>query len=121
MNRGSPNSAHIHGTDVPVEEPSTASTPEVASIYSISLQHISRLTARPADSAVRKTAMEIVAKLRCKISGQVRVLRDIVVARGEIECVTGLIGAEYGIIVARPERRFVPFAIKEIKIDRICP
>ncbi|WP_291573088.1 hypothetical protein, partial [Bradyrhizobium sp.] len=24
------NSAHIHGTDVPVEEPSTASTPEVA-------------------------------------------------------------------------------------------
>src|SRR4029077_17383421 len=28
QNRGSLNSAHIHGTDVPVEEPSTASTPE---------------------------------------------------------------------------------------------
>src|SRR6202162_2293845 len=26
LNRGSLNSAHIHGTDVPVEEPSTAST-----------------------------------------------------------------------------------------------
>src|SRR5271154_3209826 len=30
LNRGSLNSAHIHGTDVPVEEPSTASIPEVA-------------------------------------------------------------------------------------------
>src|ERR1700688_942196 len=29
LNRGSPNSAHIHGTDVPVEEPSTASEPKV--------------------------------------------------------------------------------------------
>jgi hypothetical protein len=29
LNRGSPNSAHIHGTDVPVEEPSTASIAEV--------------------------------------------------------------------------------------------
>ena len=29
MNRGSLNSAHIHGTDVPVEEPSTASLTEV--------------------------------------------------------------------------------------------
>jgi hypothetical protein len=29
LNRGSLNSAHIHGTDVPVEEPSTASTPDV--------------------------------------------------------------------------------------------
>ena len=28
--RGSLNSAHIHGTHVPVEEPSTASKPEVA-------------------------------------------------------------------------------------------
>jgi len=28
LNRGSLNSAHIHGTDVPVEEPSTASRPE---------------------------------------------------------------------------------------------
>src|ERR1700692_2659675 len=28
LNRGSLNSAHIHGTDVPVEEPSTASNPE---------------------------------------------------------------------------------------------
>src|SRR5258705_8545974 len=30
LNRGSLNSAHIHGTHVPVEEPSTASTTEVA-------------------------------------------------------------------------------------------
>src|SRR5258706_9735271 len=30
LNRGSLNSAHIHGTDVPVEEPSTASIAEVA-------------------------------------------------------------------------------------------
>src|SRR5258705_13080554 len=30
LNRGSLNSAHIHGTHVPVEEPSTASIPEVA-------------------------------------------------------------------------------------------
>src|ERR1700688_2475715 len=30
LNRGSLNSAHIRGTDVPVEEPSTASIPEVA-------------------------------------------------------------------------------------------
>src|SRR5882672_10423491 len=29
LNRGSLNSAHIHGTDVPVEEPSTASIAEV--------------------------------------------------------------------------------------------
>src|ERR1019366_9516740 len=29
LNRGSLNSAHIHGTDVPVEEPSTASNSEV--------------------------------------------------------------------------------------------
>jgi hypothetical protein len=32
LNRGSLNSAHIHGTDVPVEEPSTASNPEVAAL-----------------------------------------------------------------------------------------
>jgi hypothetical protein len=31
LNRGSLNSAHIHGTDVPVEEPSTASIPDVTS------------------------------------------------------------------------------------------
>jgi hypothetical protein len=31
LNRGSFNSAHIHGTDVPVEEPSTASTPDFPS------------------------------------------------------------------------------------------
>jgi hypothetical protein len=30
LNRGSLNSAHIRGTHVPVEEPSTASKPEVA-------------------------------------------------------------------------------------------
>src|SRR5271168_2500787 len=30
LNRGNLNSAHIHGTDVPVEEPSTASEAEVA-------------------------------------------------------------------------------------------
>jgi hypothetical protein len=30
LNRGSLNSAHIHGTHVPVEEPSTASIAEVA-------------------------------------------------------------------------------------------
>src|SRR5258707_4684651 len=36
LNRGSLNSAHIHGTHVPVEEPSTASTTEVAvAAYSI--------------------------------------------------------------------------------------
>ena len=29
VDRGSPNSPHIHGTLVPVEEPSTASIPEV--------------------------------------------------------------------------------------------
>src|SRR5271156_3138055 len=29
LSRGSLNSAHIHGTDVPVEEPSTASSTEV--------------------------------------------------------------------------------------------
>jgi hypothetical protein len=29
LNRGSLNSAHIHGTDVPVEEPSTASKAEL--------------------------------------------------------------------------------------------
>src|SRR5258705_8004386 len=29
LNRGSLNSAHIHGTDVPVEEPSTASNSDV--------------------------------------------------------------------------------------------
>jgi hypothetical protein len=29
LNRGSLNSAHIHGTHVPVEEPSTASNSEV--------------------------------------------------------------------------------------------
>src|SRR6478672_4237867 len=29
LNRGSLNSAHIHGTDVPVEEPSTASTADI--------------------------------------------------------------------------------------------
>src|SRR4029453_9176622 len=29
LNRGSLNSAHIHGTDVPVEEPSTASTTDI--------------------------------------------------------------------------------------------
>src|SRR6185369_6894321 len=34
LNRGSLNSAHIHGTDVPVEEPSTASTTEVVLIRS---------------------------------------------------------------------------------------
>jgi hypothetical protein len=28
LNRGSLNSAHIHGTHVPVEEPSTASIPD---------------------------------------------------------------------------------------------
>ena len=32
LNRGSLNSAHIHGTDVPVEEPSTASNPEVGGL-----------------------------------------------------------------------------------------
>src|SRR5215216_783467 len=30
LNRGSLNSAHIHGTDVPVEEPSTASTTDMS-------------------------------------------------------------------------------------------
>src|SRR5450432_2187736 len=30
LNRGSLNSAHIHGTDVPVEEPSTASISDMA-------------------------------------------------------------------------------------------
>src|ERR1035438_7866540 len=30
LNRGSINSAHIHGTDVPVEEPFTASIPDIA-------------------------------------------------------------------------------------------
>jgi hypothetical protein len=29
LNRGSINSAHIHGTDVPVEEPSTASKTDI--------------------------------------------------------------------------------------------
>src|SRR6266404_5696696 len=33
LNRGSLNSAHIHGTDVPVEEPSTASNSEVAILF----------------------------------------------------------------------------------------
>src|SRR5258708_28345190 len=33
LNRGSLNSAHIHGTDVPAEEPSTASTADVAPPY----------------------------------------------------------------------------------------
>src|SRR5258706_7827475 len=38
LNRGSLNSAHIHGTDVPVEEPSTASNSDVvASITSFSV------------------------------------------------------------------------------------
>src|SRR5258705_9883571 len=38
LNRGSLNSAHIHGTDVPVEEPSTPSNSEVvASITSFSV------------------------------------------------------------------------------------
>src|SRR5277367_3492435 len=32
LNRGSLNSAHIHGTDVPVEEPSTASNSEVVEV-----------------------------------------------------------------------------------------
>ena len=32
LNRGSLNSAHIHGTLVPVEEPSTASEPEIAAV-----------------------------------------------------------------------------------------
>src|SRR5258707_2194422 len=32
LNRGSLNSAHIHGTDVPVEEPSTASNPDIAAL-----------------------------------------------------------------------------------------
>src|SRR5271155_4628407 len=37
LNRGSLNSAHIHGTDVPVEEPSTASTAEVVGhVYPLS-------------------------------------------------------------------------------------
>src|SRR6266404_7369423 len=36
LNRGSLNSAHIHGTHVPVEEPSTASQPDInPSCYSI--------------------------------------------------------------------------------------
>jgi hypothetical protein len=30
LNRGSLNSAHIHGTDVPVEEPSTASNSDLS-------------------------------------------------------------------------------------------
>jgi hypothetical protein len=29
-NRGGPNSAHIHGTHVPVEEPSTASKADIS-------------------------------------------------------------------------------------------
>jgi hypothetical protein len=33
LNRGSINSAHIHGTDVPVEEPSTASILDVAASF----------------------------------------------------------------------------------------
>jgi hypothetical protein len=32
LNRGSLNSAHIHGTDVPVEEPSTASTTDINAV-----------------------------------------------------------------------------------------
>jgi hypothetical protein len=32
LNRGSLNSAHIHGTDVPVEEPSTASTTDIGKV-----------------------------------------------------------------------------------------
>jgi hypothetical protein len=32
LNRGGLNSAHIHGTDVPVEEPSTASSTEVSDL-----------------------------------------------------------------------------------------
>ena len=37
LNRGSLNSAHFHGTDVPVEEPSTASTTGVLLSYLINL------------------------------------------------------------------------------------
>src|ERR1035438_5397088 len=33
LNRGSINSAHIHGTDVPVEEPSTASKSEAVASF----------------------------------------------------------------------------------------
>src|ERR1700693_5214734 len=35
LNRGGLNSAHIHGTDVPVEEPSTASDSVLGSFHSI--------------------------------------------------------------------------------------
>src|SRR5512132_4652205 len=38
LNRGSLNSAHIHGTDVPVEEPSTASTADIGSERSCQLR-----------------------------------------------------------------------------------
>src|ERR1700738_3641920 len=41
LNRGSLNSAHIHGTDVPVEEPSTASDSDIAT-YSITSSAISK-------------------------------------------------------------------------------
>jgi hypothetical protein len=39
LNRGSLNSAHIHGTDVPVEEPSTASNSEVVRFGVATLIH----------------------------------------------------------------------------------
>jgi hypothetical protein len=42
LNRGSLNSAHIHGTDVPVEEPSTASSTEVGAAIHSSMSGLAR-------------------------------------------------------------------------------
>jgi hypothetical protein len=47
LNRGSLNSAHIHGTDVPVEEPSTASTTDFLVYRSCLLWFWSMLEAGP--------------------------------------------------------------------------
>lgn len=55
LNRGSLNSAHIHGTDVPVEEPSTASEADMAQRHSI----ISSALASSVGGTVRPSVLAV--------------------------------------------------------------